>query len=88
MRLGNHATHTLKLGIMTNTAQGVQELTQAIFVRFDFDGEWTILRTLTGEVITDVIEGQAFLRKHVTDKIWEIANLEQALIGNGMIDNV
>jgi len=70
------------------TAQELQKLTESIFVRFDFKGNFKLLRGFNGETFLTLNEAQEFCRKHFSNVTFEISTFEQALMNNGMRDNL
>ncbi len=70
------------------TAQQLQTLTESIFVRFDFKEDFKVLRGLNGQTFLTLNEAQEFCRKHFGNVTFEISTFEQALMNNGMRDNL
>ena len=70
------------------TVHSVEALTRSIFVRFNFEGDFMLLIGFSGETFLNLDDAQAHLRKHCSGIMWEISTFEQALINNGMIDNL
>jgi len=70
------------------TAQQLKTLTESIFIRFKFEGDFKILRGFHGETFLTLNEAQDFCRTHFKNVTWEISNYEQALMNNGMRDNL
>lgn len=65
----------------------LSKLKSLVFVRFDFQGDWVALRYAEGESITCLIEAKTFLRSNHHDRYWQISQFDQAMMGNGQIDN-
>jgi|DEB0MinimDraft_4_1074332.scaffolds.fasta_scaffold70787_2 hypothetical protein len=70
------------------TAHQIEMLTKCIFVRFNFEGNFTILTGFSGETFLSLDDAQEHLRKHCNGVYWEISTFEQALLNNGMRDNL
>lgn len=70
------------------TAQQLKTLTESIFVRFDFKGDFKLLKDFHGNTFLTLSEAQAFCRKHFSNVTFEISTFEQALMNNGMRDNL
>ena len=70
------------------TAQQLQTLTESIFVRFDLKGDFKLLRGFNGQTFLTLNEAQEFCRKHFSNVTFEISTFEQALMNNGMRDNL
>jgi len=70
------------------TAQQLKTLTESIFVRFDFRGDFKVLRGFRGETFLTLNEAQEFCRTYFKNVRWEVSNYEQALMNNGMRDNL
>jgi len=72
------------------TAHQLKTLTESIFVRFDWKGDFKVLRGFNGETFLTLNEAQEFCRTYFSpaNVRWEISNYEQALMNNGMRDNL
>jgi len=70
------------------TAQQLKTLTESIFVRFDFKGDFKVLRGLHGQTYLTLNEAQEFCRKHFSNVTFEISTFEQAIMNNAMRDNL
>ena len=70
------------------TAQQLENLTKSIFVRFDFRGDFKVLKGFHGNTFLTLKEAQEFCRKHFSNVTFELSTFEQALINNGMRDNL
>lgn len=66
----------------------VEMLTKVVYIRYNFEGEWYPLQGLKGNFFLTLDEAQDFLRTHIKGCYWEISTYEQAIMGNGMRDNV
>jgi hypothetical protein len=69
------------------TAKQVLQLSNSIFFRLDFKGEWRLLTDNNGNTFEFISEAKAFVRENFCRYV-ELSTLEQALIGNGQWDNV
>ena len=75
------------MGFSIISAKEVKRLTECIYVRYHFDGEFILLLNMKEEPFTDMDSAQSYLRKNVKGLYWEISTYEQALINNGMRSN-
>jgi len=73
---------------ITYNAKDVNRLTELIYVRYNFEGEFTLLLDFESNPFETMNEAQDFLRTHIKGCYWEISTYEQAIMGNGMRDNV
>jgi len=69
------------------TAKQVSTLSNSIFFRLDFEGEWKILCDFDGNTFEFISEAKKFVREHIVG-IVELSTLSQALMNNGQWDNV
>lgn len=70
------------------TIHQLETLTKSMFVRFNLKGDFKILRGFQGETFLTLKDAQDFCRTHFKNITWEISNYEQALMSNGMLDNI
>ncbi len=70
------------------TAKQILQLSNSIFFRLDFKGEWNVLTDFDGNTFDFISEAKAFVRKHLSDRYVELSTFNQALMGNGQWDNV
>jgi hypothetical protein len=69
------------------TVKQVEELTECIYVRYDFEGDFILLLDLGNRPFYSMEIAYEYLSKHVKGCYWEISTYKQALIGNGMRSN-
>ena len=70
------------------TAKQVLQLSNSIFFRLNFEGDWNVLTDFNGNTFEFISEAKKFVREHLSDRHVELATFKQALIGNGEWDNV
>ncbi len=72
------------------TATQLSNLTESIFIRLNFEGEFTILTNFDGSNFTDLDEAIDFVRASTLGQAnhVELSNFSQAMLGNGEWDNV
>ena len=70
------------------TAKQVSNLSNSIFFRLNFEGDWHLLTNFDGNTFEFISEAKTFVREHLEGEIVELSTLEQALLNNGQWDNV
>jgi len=71
------------------TAKQVSMLSNSIFFRLDFEGEWKILTDFDGNTFEFISDAKTFVRENLGKNNYvELSSLEQALMNNGQWDNV
>jgi len=71
------------------TAKQVSMLSNSIFFRLDFEGEWKILTDFDGNTFEFISDAKTFVRDNLSENNFvELSSLEQALMNNGQWDNV
>ncbi len=70
------------------TPQELRALTLSIFVRYNMQGNFKVLRDFSNEPFTSLETAKEHLQKHYFYLTWEISTFEQAVNDNGMIDNI
>ena len=71
------------------TAKQVSMLSNSIFFRLDFEGEWKILTDFDGNTFEFISDAKTFVRENLSkNNFVELSSLEQALMNNGQWDNV
>jgi hypothetical protein len=70
------------------SVKDVNKLTELIYVRYNFKDEFILLLDFESKPFETMNEAQDFLRTHIKGCYWEISTYEQAIMGNGMRDNV
>ncbi len=70
------------------TAQQVQALTERVFVRFNFAGDFKVLQDFNGDTFDALEDAKKFARKHLSDRHVQLSSMKQALMGNGEWDNL
>jgi hypothetical protein len=71
------------------TAKQVSMLSNSIFFKLDFKGEWKVLTDFDGNTFETMIEAKAFVRENLGKKHYvELSSFEQALMDNGQWDNI
>ena len=71
------------------TAKQVSMLSNSIFFRLNFEGEWKVLTDFNGDTFETMIEAKTFVRENLGKNNYvELSSLEQALMNNGQWDNV
>lgn len=71
------------------TAKQVSMLSNSIFFRLNFEGEWKVLIDFNGNTFETMIEAKTFVRENLGKNNYvELSSLEQALMNNGQWDNV
>ena len=66
----------------------VNKLTELIYVRYNFKGEFQLLLDFESKPFECIDDAQSFLRNHTQGCYWEISTYKQAMIGNGILDNI
>ena len=67
----------------------VNKLTELIYVRYNFKGEFQLLLDFESKPFECIDDAQSFLRNHTQGCCtWEISTYKQAMIGNGILDNI
>ena len=67
----------------------LSKLKSLVFVQFNFQGDWVVLRDAEGESITCLLEARSFLRSNPPlSTYWQISQFDQAMMDNGSIDNI
>ena len=71
------------------TAKQVSMLSNSIFFKLDFEGEWKVLTDFNGDTFETMIEAKTFVRENLGKNNYvELSSFEQALMNNGQWDNV
>lgn len=71
------------------TAKQVSMLSNSIFFRLNFEGEWKVLTDFNGDTFETMIEAKTFVRENLGKNNYvELSLLEQALMNNSQWDNV
>jgi len=71
------------------TAKQVSMLSNSIFFRLNFEGEWKVLTDFNGDTFVTMIEAKTFVRENLGKNNYvELSSFEQALMNNGQWDNV
>ena len=71
------------------TAKQVSMLSNSIFFKLDFEGEWKVLTDFDGNTFETMIEAKTFVRENLGKKHYvELSSFEQALMDNGQWDNI
>ena len=71
------------------TAKQVSMLSNSIFFKLDFEGEWKVLTDFDGNTFETMIEAKTFVRENLGKKHHvELSSFEQALMDNGQWDNI
>lgn len=71
------------------TAKQVLMLSNSIFFRLNFEGEWKVLTDFNGDTFETMIEAKTFVRENLGKNNYvELSSLEQALMNNSQWDNV
>lgn len=71
------------------TAKQVSMLSNSIFFRLNFEGEWKVLTDFNGDTFETMIEAKTFVRENLSKNNYvELSSLEQALMNNSQWDNV
>lgn len=71
------------------TAKQVSMLSNSIFFRLNFEGEWKVLTDFNGNTFETMIEAKTFVREDLGKNNYvELSSFEQALMNNGQWDNV
>ncbi len=71
------------------TAKQVSMLSNSIFFRLNFEGEWKVLTDFNGDTFETMIEAKTFVRENLGKNNYvELSSFEQALMNNGQWDNV
>ena len=70
------------------TAKQVSNLSNSIFFRLNFEGDWHLLTNFDGSTFEFISEAKTFVREHLGGEIVELSTLEQALLNNGQWDNI
>ena len=71
------------------TAKQVSMLSNSIFFRLNFEGEWKVLIDFNGNTFETMIEAKTFVIENLGKNNYvELSSLEQALMNNGQWDNV
>jgi len=71
------------------TAKQVSMLSNSIFFKLDFEGEWKVLTDFDGNTFGTIIEAKTFVRENLGKKHYvELSSFDQALIDNGQWDNI
>ena len=71
------------------TAKQVSMLSNSIFFRLNFEGEWKVLTDFNGDTFETIIEAKTFVRENLGKNNYvELSSFEQALMNNGQWDNV
>jgi hypothetical protein len=71
------------------TAKQVSMLSNSIFFRLNFEGEWKVLTDFNGDTFETMIEAKTFVRENLGKNNYvELSSLEQALMNNSQWDNV
>lgn len=70
------------------SVKDVNKLTELIYVRYNFEDEFILLLDFESKPFETMNEAQDFLRTHIKGCYWEISTYEQAIMGNGMLDNI
>lgn len=73
---------------MNITALKVQELKNAIFIRFSLEGDFRLLTNEVGDTFEWMGEAIDFVRANHSDQQVELACFENACLGNGEWDNL
>jgi hypothetical protein len=76
---------------MKITLNNVQDFTNSVFFRLNFEGDWKLLQTPNGETFERIFEfeeAKEFARKVFAGNHIELSGFKQAQIGNGEWDNV
>jgi len=67
----------------------IETLTDSIFFRLNFDGDFKLLTDCKGEPITDLLEAKKLVRGNMgINNFVELAPYEQAILNNSVWDNV
>jgi len=73
---------------MKLTPKELQELTEAIFIKFPLgNDEFELLLDLNGHPLHNLDDAKKVAKGRFGDTMWQISTFEQALINNGQIDN-
>ena len=71
------------------TAKQVSMLSNSIFFKLDFEGEWKVLTDFDGNTFETMIEAKTFVRENLGKKHYvELSSFEKALMDNGQWDNI
>ena len=71
------------------TAKQVSMLSNSIFFRLNFEGEWKVLTDFNGDTFETMIEAKTFVRENLGKKHYvELSSFDQALRDNGQWDNL
>ena len=71
------------------TAKQVSMLSNSIFFKLDFDGEWKVLTDFDGNTFEFISEAKTFVRENLGKKHYvELSSFDQALRDNGQWDNL
>ncbi len=71
------------------TAKQVSMLSNSIFFRLNFEGDWKVLTDFNGNTFKTMIEAKTFVRENLSKNHYvELSSFEQALMNNGQWDNV
>ena len=71
------------------TAKQVSMLSNSIFFKLDFEGDWKVLTDFNGDTFETMIEAKAFVRENLGNIHYvELSSFEQALMDNGRWDNL
>ena len=71
------------------TAKQVSMLSNSIFFKLDFEGEWKVLTDFDGNTFEFISEAKTFVRENLGKNHYvELSSFEQALRDNGQLDNL
>jgi len=71
------------------TAKQVLMLSNSIFFKLDFKGEWKVLTDFDGNTFATISSAKTFVRENLGKKHYvELSSFEQALMDNGQWDNI
>jgi len=71
------------------TAKQVSMLSNSIFFKLDFEGEWKVLTDFDGNTFEFISEAKTFVRENLGKKHYvELSSFDQALRDNGQWDNL